>query len=100
MWAPERIDRPIDVDILLEGGLDDHLGRLVEAGVDHLHAGVAQGPGDYLGAPVVAVQAGLGHQHADRSLHCNLLLCARRCDAPDYTTKGYVRWRPGGRATS
>ena len=68
MWAPERTDRPDGVGVLLDGRLDDLLGRLVQAGVDDLHAGVAQGPGDDLGAAVVAVQPGLGHDDAQGAL--------------------------------
>ncbi len=49
-----------DVDIFLDGGGGDHLWGLAEAGVDDLHAGVAEGAGDYFGAAVVAVEAGLG----------------------------------------
>ena len=65
MWAPERIERPTASRVLLDHGLDDLLGRLVQAGVDHLHAGVAQRAGDDLGAAVVPVEAGLGHDDAD-----------------------------------
>ena len=54
-----------DVDVFLDGGGGDHLGRLAQAGVDHFHAGVAQRARDDLGAAVVAVQAGLGNQHSN-----------------------------------
>ena len=53
------------VDVLLDGGGDDHLGGLTEAGVDDLHSGVAEGSGDDFGAAVVAVEAGLCDQDAD-----------------------------------
>jgi len=53
-----------DVDVFLGGGGGDHLGGLAKASVDDLHAGVAEGAGDDLGAAVVAVEAGLGNQHA------------------------------------
>jgi len=53
------------VDVLLDGGGDDHLGGLTEAGVDDLHSGVAEGSGDDFGAAVVAVKAGLCDQDAD-----------------------------------
>ena len=46
------------VDVLLDGGGDDHLGGLTKAGVDYLHSGVAEGAGDDFGAAVVAVEAG------------------------------------------
>ena len=44
-------------------------GRLVQAGVDDLHAGVPQGAGDDLGAAVVPVQAGLGDDDPDPRAH-------------------------------
>jgi len=49
-----------DVNVFLDGGGGDHLGRLAQAGVDDLHAGVAEGAGDDFGAAVVSVEAGLG----------------------------------------
>ena len=57
--------QPDGVGVLLDHRLHDLLGRLVQPGVDDLHARVAQRPGDDLGAPVVAVEAGLGHDDAD-----------------------------------
>ena len=61
-----RQDRQADrVGVLLDDGLDDLLGRLVQARVDHLHAGVAQRARDDLRAAVVAVEAGLGDDDAD-----------------------------------
>ena len=54
------------VGVLGQGRLDDLLGGLVQAGVDHLDPGIPQGPGDDLGASVMAVEAGLGHDHAQR----------------------------------
>jgi len=53
------------VDIFLERGIDDHLRRLSQAGVDDLHAGVAQSARDHLGAAVMAVQAGFGNKDAN-----------------------------------
>ena len=49
-----------DVDVFLHRGGRDHLRRLVQPGVDDLHAGVAERGGDDLRAAVVAVEAGLG----------------------------------------
>ena len=64
-----RQDRqPDDVDVLLERGGGDHLGRLAKAGVDDLEALVAQAPGEDLRAAVVAVEAGLRDEHLDRSV--------------------------------
>ena len=65
-------DREADrVGVLLEHRLHDLLGRLVQAGVDDLHAGVTQRAGDDLRPPVVSVEAGLGHDHADLPLVCH-----------------------------
>ena len=51
--------------VFLQGGSDDHLRRLAQAGVDDFHAGIAEGAGDHFGAAVVTVETGLGHQDAD-----------------------------------
>ena len=56
------------VHVLLHRGGHDLLGGLVQPGVDHLEARVAQGPRDDLRAAVVPVEPGLGHQHPDLSL--------------------------------
>jgi hypothetical protein len=61
--AHDRQAHPIDV--LLDGGIRDHLGRLMEPRVDHLEPGVPQGSRDDLGPPVVPVETGLGHENAD-----------------------------------
>src|SRR5262249_29639120 len=68
----------------LKRRLDDHAGRLLEAGVDHLHAGVAQRPSDHLRATIVAIQARLGDQHTDFSLHTALLANWPNRDAEVY----------------
>jgi hypothetical protein len=57
--------QPDGVGVLLDDGLHDLLGRLVQARVDDLHAGVAQRAGDDLGPAVVSVEAWLGHDDAD-----------------------------------
>ena len=61
--------QPDGVGVLLHGRLGDLLGRLVQPGVDHLEAVVAQRPGDGLGAPVVTVEAGLGHDDSIGAFH-------------------------------
>ena len=59
-------DRDADgVGVLLDRGLDDLLGRLVQARVDDLHAGVAQRARDDLRAAVVPVEARLRDDDAD-----------------------------------
>src|ERR1700754_3061367 len=87
---------PDGVGVLLQHGLDDLLGRLVQARVDHLHAGVAECAGDDLRPAVVAVEAGLGPDDAD--------LSGRSGHGPDITRTSYLtsasvakRW---SRATS
>ena len=55
-----------DVDVLLERGGRDHLGRLAEPGVDDLEPLVAESAREHLGAAVMAVEAGLRDEHLDR----------------------------------
>jgi hypothetical protein len=57
------------VGVLLQDGLGDLLRRLVQTGVDHFEAVIAQGPGDGLGATVVAIETGFRHDDAIRALH-------------------------------
>src|SRR6185369_2378328 len=52
------------VDVFLDGGLGDHLRRLVETRIDDLEAGIAQRARDDLRAAVVAVEAGFCHQNS------------------------------------
>ena len=54
---------PDGVGVLLDRGLRDLLGRLEQARVDHLEAGVAQRPRHHLGAAVVPVEARLRDDH-------------------------------------
>src|SRR5207248_11512705 len=54
------------VGVLVGDGADDGLGRLPQPGVDDLQAGVAQGAGHHLDAAVVAVEADLGEDDAER----------------------------------
>ncbi len=54
--------QPDRVDVLVDGGGGDRLGRLEQPRVDDLVPGVAQDPGDNLDPPVVAVEADLGDQ--------------------------------------
>ena len=97
--------QPDRVGVLLDGGLDDLLRRLVQAGVDDLHPGVAQRPGDDLGAAVVTVEAGLGDHDADgsrsrsrgRGSTAASADAGRRCP-PDGAGDGYGSeppWGPG-----
>ena len=58
MCAPEWQREPDRVGVLLDRGLGDLLGRLVQARVDDLEPGVAQGARDHLGPAVVPVEPG------------------------------------------
>ena len=81
-----REERQADgVDVLLERGLRDLLRRLVEARVDDLEAGVAQGPRDGLGPPVVAVEPRLGDHHAIGPFHQDADVTSVRWAAPTST---------------
>ena len=63
-----REDRQADdVGVLLQRGRRNLLGRLPQAGVDDLHAGVAQRARNDLGAAVVAVEARLGDDDSEFS---------------------------------
>ena len=53
--------------LLHHGGRDLRRG-LPQTGVDHFHASITQRASDDLGAPVVAVQARLGDDNADRGV--------------------------------
>ena len=57
-----------DIHVFLLGRGGNHFRRLAQAGVDNLHAGVAQRAGNNLCAAIVAVEAGLGDQDANFSL--------------------------------
>ena len=57
------------VHVFLNRGGSDHLGGLVEPGVDDFHAGIAERGGHDLGTPVVAIEAGLGDEHANGTGH-------------------------------
>ena len=61
--------QPDGVGVLLQRGLGHLLGRLEQPGVDHLEARVTQGAGDHFDAPVVAVEAGFGHDDSIGTLH-------------------------------
>ena len=67
--GPGQEGQPDGVGVLLDDGLDHLVGGLVQPGVDDLEPGVAEGPGDHLGAAVVPVQAGFGDDHSIGALH-------------------------------
>ena len=45
------------VNVFLDRGVYDHLGALMESGVDHFEAGITKGAGDDLRAAIVTVQS-------------------------------------------
>ncbi len=77
---PGQDGQPDDVDVLLERGRGDHLGRLAEARVDDLEPLVPKPPGEHLGAAIVAVEPGLRDEDLDRPVgHCGIIASATRC---------------------
>ena len=105
MCAPDRIDRPMTSASSCSAARDDLLRRLAQARVDHLHAGVAQRPGDDLGAAVVAVEARLGDDDADFLIHgCSRSSAVqdpqlrRDCRLPSLRLSALPRIRPTPRA--
>ena len=64
----EAIGRQLEVPVIAkEVGLcfsPDAVQRLADAGVDHIHARVAQRPRDHFGATVVTIQPRLGNQNS------------------------------------
>ena len=74
------------VGVLVGDGADHGLGRLPQAGVDDVHAGVAQGPGHDLDAAIMAVEPDLGQHDADgggavRHANCSVVPGNRREDS-------------------
>ena len=64
--------RADDIDILVAGGRGDLLRGQADALVDDLHAGVACGDGDLLGAVGVTIEPGLGHEEPRRPVRQGL----------------------------
>ena len=60
LCAPDKNGQADDVHVFLNGCGSNHFRSLSQAGVDDLHAGVAQGARNNFGAAIVTVEAGLG----------------------------------------
>ena len=93
MWAPERIERPTTSASSCTTVAAICSGRLVQSGVDDLHARVAQAAGDDLRPAVVAVEAGLGDDDTDRAVHGRFLRVGR---GDEYSTPPGPANSPGG----
>lgn len=80
------------VDVLLDGGRNDHFGGLAEAGVDDFHTGVAEGARDDFGAAVVAVEAWFGDENAYwwRSRHRLVSIAGARDDEIALTFRQFM----------
>ncbi len=78
------------VHVLLDGGGHHLVGRAVQAGIDDVHAGVAERPRHDLDAAVVAVEPDLGEKHPDRLLHPLLPFCR-------HTSRVFADCRSGAR---
>ena len=81
---------PDGVGVLLQRRLRHLLGRLVQAGVDDLEAGVAQRPRDHLGAPVVTIEARLRDDDAISPFHEHPSGDGRRCQHAADLRKRYL----------
>ena len=79
MWAPECSESPTRVGVLLDRGLDDLLGRLVQTRVDDLEPGVTQRAGDDLRPTVVPVEPGFRDDDAVLAGHARPSLAEGRC---------------------
>ena len=60
------------VGVLLDDRVDNLLGSLVQAGVDHFEARVAQGTSDDFGATIMTVETGFGDHYSVGALHNHL----------------------------
>ncbi len=74
--GPRKDRQPDGIDILLDGGRDDLVGRLAKTGVNNLETGVSKGGGDYFNSAIVTIKSGLGKQDSVFSFHVNPLLFA------------------------
>src|ERR1035437_3723435 len=70
--------QPDDVDVLLESGRHNHLGRLTQAGVYDFEAFVAKATSQHLGSAIVAVEARLGDEHLERSVSHGRMIASGR----------------------
>ncbi len=57
------------IRVFLNRRVGDHLGSLVQPGINHFHAGIAERRGNHLGATVVTIQPRLGNEYANRTRH-------------------------------
>jgi len=81
-------DRQADrIHVLLKGCDGDHVGGLMEPGVDHLEACIPQRASDHLGPAVVAVEAWLCDEDADLwAVHPRFLVQTRaQCQQPGWS---------------
>jgi hypothetical protein len=62
---PGEYRKTDDLHIFLERGVNHHLRRLAQTGIDDLHASIAERASDHLGPAVVTVETGLRYQDAD-----------------------------------
>lgn len=53
------------IHVFLDRRVDDHFRGLAQAGVDHFHPGIPQGPGNHFGATIMTVETGLCDENAN-----------------------------------
>ena len=56
------------VDVLLQGGRNDHLGRLAQTRIDDFEAFVAQSASEHLGSAIMPIEPRLGDENLERSI--------------------------------
>jgi len=86
--------QPHGVDVFLQRGLRDLLGRLVQARVDDLEPVIAQGSGDGLRATIVPVETRFGDNDSIGPLHECVTLGASGRPAPTDLRRSPARLHP------
>ena len=61
IWAAEWMEKTDGVHVFLERRASDLFGSVVDAEIDHLHAGISQRPGDDLNPTVMTIETDLGN---------------------------------------
>ena len=69
MCAPGEETHPQNVDILLDRGVDNLLGGAVQAGVDDVHARVAEAAGDHFHPTIVTVESDFRQKYSNIFAH-------------------------------
>jgi hypothetical protein len=66
---PGEYGKAYHINVFLQRRADNHFGRLPQAGVDHLEAGITKRSSDDFCAAIVPVETGLGDEYANAFRH-------------------------------